>query len=95
MVKYKGMDLPEKTISAIRKYRSLQFKPNYVCYAPGDPLKDAFWPTDSIDFLHEQTHHLGVDRYVLDRTNVRVVCAFYHGNVSREELETEEKILLD
>lgn len=95
MVRYKGMDLPEKTISAIRKYRSLKQPRNYVANPNGEYRGgSAYWPADTIEFLYEQTFPF-YDYVIVETFSVKVVGAFYHGNVSREELEAEEKILLD
>jgi hypothetical protein len=89
-VNYKGMDLPEKTAAAIRKYRNMKTPINYVVMPGGKWIHGhAFWPADTIEFLYEQTFPFG-DYEVLETFSDKVVGAFYHGNVSSEELEKEE-----
>lgn len=85
------MALPEKVAAAIRKYRNMKIHTNYVVMPGGKWIHgEAFWPTDSMEFLFEQTYPFNADYEVLETFSDKVVGAFYHGNVSREELEKEE-----
>ena len=89
-VNYKGMALPEKVAAAIRKYRNMKIPTNYVVMPGGKWIHgEAFWPTDSMEFLFEQTYPFG-DYEVLETFSDKVVGAFYHGNVSSKELKKEE-----
>lgn len=91
MVNYKGMEMLEKTAAAIRKYRSMKMPKNYVVMPGGKWIHgQAFWPADTIEFLYEQTYPFNADYEVLETFSDKVVGAFYHGNVSSEELEKEE-----
>ena len=89
-VNYKGMVLPEKTAAAIRKYRNMKTPTNYVAM-PNCEWRhgEAFWPADTVEFLYSQTFKF-YDSMVLETFSSKIVGAFYHGNVSRKELEKEE-----
>ncbi len=95
IVNYRGMALPEKVAAAIRKYRNMKIPTNYVVMPGGKWIHgEAYWPAHTIEFLYEQTYPFG-DYEVLETFSSKIVGAFYHGNVSSEELKKEEKILLE
>ena len=90
-VNYRGMALPEKVAAAIRKYRNMKIPTNYVVMPRGKWIHgEAYWPADSMEFLFERTYSFNADYEVLETFSDKIVGAFYHGNVSREELEKEE-----
>lgn len=69
---------------------------NYVVMPGGKWIHgEAYWPAHTIESLYEQTFPFDADFEVLETFSSKIVGAFYHGNMSSEELKKEEKILLD